>query len=143
MQNQKVLLLIIFVICLNVFELFGQNYSIEYKLASIEVGYKVPQDHRLVKRFRTLLNQLDYKYVENRQEIADATVKGKQMLEERGIEEKMENIMEGMNLLFTSDIPNQKYTEYVAFYVVLRDKGMTHKESIDYMKSLLNSLGVY
>ena len=47
-----------------------------------------------VARFCSLLRQLSVKYVKNRQQITDMTVKAQQMLRDEGVREKMLNLME-------------------------------------------------
>lgn len=116
---------------------------IEYKLAVINAGGYVPKDHITVARFRSLLRQLSKTYVENRQQIADMTVMAQKMLRKEGIEESLLNIMEGMNQLFSTPIENQKYAEYSAAYVTLREKGQSHLQAIQGLKAILESLGIY
>lgn len=126
---------------------FFQNYPalgddpIEYKLAVIDAGGYVSKDDISVARFRSLLEQLDSKFNENQTEIADMTVKTQEILRGKGISEKMLNIMEGMNRLFPTRFPNQKYAEYLASYLVLRDSGQTHREAIEGLEALLETLG--
>ena len=63
--------------------------SLGYTLASY-----VGKNDTFVARFRSLLRQLSAKYVKNRQQITDMTVKAQQMLRDEGVREKMLNIME-------------------------------------------------
>lgn len=120
-----------------------QNKSIEYKLATIDAGGYVKEIDITINRFRTLLNLLSKKYVENRQQIADMSVTAQNMLRDRGIAESILNIMEGMNKIFKSDIGNQKYAEYASAYVTLREDGQSHQEAIEGLTALMQSLGVY
>ena len=117
--------------------------SLEYKLAVLDAGRSVPKDHITVARFRSLLKQLSDTYVENRMEIADATVTAQNLLRKDGIKESLLDIMEGMNQLFSKPIKNQKYIEYAAAYVTLRENGQSHSEAIRGLKALLKSMGVY
>lgn len=116
---------------------------IEYQLAVIDAGDYVPRDHITVKRFRSLLKQLDATYVENRQQIGDMTVTAQRLLREEGIDEKLLNIMEGLNRLFSKPLENQKYAEYSVMYITLREKGYSHGEAIDSLKAILESMGIY
>lgn len=114
--------------------------TLEYKLAVINAGSYVPKDHITVARFRSLLTQLSNTFVENRQQIADMSVSAQEILKEKGIKEKLLNIMEGMNKLFPKKIENQKYAEYSAAYLVLRDKGESHIEAIEGLKALVAAI---
>lgn len=106
------------------------NDTLEYQLATINSGSYVPKDHVTVARFRSLLEQLSETFVENRQQIADMSVTARQLLKKNGIEESLINIMEGLNTIFSIRVDNQKYSEYAAAYVTLRDKGQSHSEAV-------------
>lgn len=62
--------------------------SLEYKLAVINAGRYVSQDHITVARFRSLLQQLSNTFIENKPQISDMTVKAQELLRKEGIEEK-------------------------------------------------------
>jgi hypothetical protein len=121
----------------------ADDYPLAYKLASIDAGYHVPEDHITVARFRSLLEQLSGKYIETDQQIANMTVKAQRLMRDEGVEEKLLNIMEGMNRLFVSEQPNMSYAEYASAYVVLRNKGQTHDETIKGLHDLLAALGIH
>ena len=116
--------------------------SLEYQLAIIDAGGHVSKNHITITRFRSLLKQLSNTYVEDKQQIADMTVKAQSILRGKGISESLMNIMEGMNQLFYSKINNQKYVSYTSVYIALRDKGQSHKEAMLGLKAILQSLGV-
>ena len=116
---------------------------LEYQLAVVDAGSRVPRDHITVARFRSLLDQLSKTFVEDRRQIANMTVKARDILREDGIQEKMLTMMEGMNKLFWKPIPNQKYAEYITMYVMLRKKGESHQEAINDIASFLRSLGAH
>lgn len=115
--------------------------SLEYMLAVVDFGYVDKGDIRIA-RFRSLLEQLSATFVESPGDIAGMTTKAKQMLEEKGISEKMLNMMEGMNRLFAEPFPNQRYSEYMGLYVVVRNDGATHEEAIEGLNSLLEAFGI-
>jgi hypothetical protein len=117
--------------------------SIEYQLACINAGRRIAQDDITVARFRSLLGQLSDTFVENKQQIADMSIKGLQMLKQDGISESLLNIMEGMNQLFSTRVENQKYAEYIAAYLTLRDKGQSHRQAIAGLQGILRSMGIY
>jgi len=114
--------------------------SLEYMLATINDGGYVSEDHITVARFRSLLQQLSATYIENPQQIADMSVKAKELLKNDGIDEKLMNIMEAMNKLFPKKIENQKYAEYIAAYVTLRHKGQTHDQAVIGLQELLRGI---
>ncbi|MEX0662513.1 MAG: hypothetical protein WD137_12045 [Balneolaceae bacterium] len=121
-------------------ELKAQTNSMPYNLAVIEAGYKVETNHNYVKRFESLLEKLDGKYEENEEEIGNISANVKKILEEeKGIEETLTNIMEGMNLVFSSTA-SVKYAEAVSSYIVLRDNGYNHDKAVDGLKNVLNSM---
>jgi hypothetical protein len=93
-----------------------------------------------VNRFRSLLSQLDDTYVENKKQISDMTVRGKEILKKEGVTESLLNIMEGMNKIFPSKIENQKYAEYIAAYLTLRKKGQSHQEAVDGLTDLIAAI---
>jgi len=115
--------------------------SLAYKLATIDSTGYVSKDHVTVARFRSLLNQLSAKFVEDEQQIADMTAKARQMLRADGIEESLLNMMEGMNQLFIRTIENQQYAEYIAAYITLRSKGESHADAISGLQGILRAVG--
>ena len=114
--------------------------SLEHQLASINAGRMVRDNDITINKFRSLLNQLEKTFVDDRQQIADMTVKAMQLLEAKKITEKPLNIMEGMNTIFTKRLANQQYNEYAADYITLRTKGQSHKEAIDGLRALIGAL---
>lgn len=114
--------------------------STAYKLATIEKGGYVSKNDLLVKRFQNLLDQLSNTYVENESRIADMTVNAKNILEKAGIQESMINMMTGMNLIFSSKIENQKYSEYISAYIVLREKGYGNEEAIKGLQGVVSTM---
>jgi hypothetical protein len=115
---------------------------LEYQLASLNAKSMVASDHITVARFRSLLNQLDAAYVEDKQQIADMSVVAQQSMKRDGIDESLLNIMEGMNQLFSVKVTNQRYAEYAAAYVTLRDSGQSHAQAISGLQALLRRLVV-
>ena len=117
--------------------------SLEYKLATIEKGF-VSRDDIIITRFKSLLEQLDEKYFENKQDIADLTVRAQEILRDKsGINESLLNIMEGMNRLFYVNTANLKYLEYATAYITLRDKGDSHDDAMKGLQAILQDLGIY
>lgn len=117
--------------------------NMEYMLATVEKGY-VSRNDPIIARFRSLLEQLDAKFIENKTQIGDMSVGAQKILrEEEGIKESLLNIMEGMNRLFSSESTNLKYAEYASAYMVLRRKGQSHHEAVEGLRAILQTLGIY
>src|SRR5262249_444798 len=110
---------------------------LEMQLATVD---GVADDPVKVARFKSLLGQLDEAYVENPKQIADTTVKGHEILRGKGVSESLLNMMEGMNRVFDATFKNQKYAEYMAAYLTLRDKGQSHAEAVHGLHSLIGTI---
>ena len=120
------------------------EYSVEYKLAVISAGTYIPEDHITVNRFRYLLGRICPVFKITKLKAGDMTVKCSQMLKEQmGIEETPLNIMEGMNKLISSKTKDQKYQDYLALYLALRNDGKTHEEAIEILQGSLKATGLY
>jgi len=61
-----------------------------------------------------------------------------QALLEKGIRVKLMTLMEGLNMVIIGYIKNQKYEEYCALYITMRDQGYGHAETIDSMQALVD-----
>jgi hypothetical protein len=115
--------------------------SIEYELSTIDAGGYVPRDDITVARFKSLLHQLSQTYSVTPQQIADQTVKAKEMLKDHGVQESLLNIMTGMNQIFTTANHNQDYAGALAMYIELRDKGESNSEAFKDLQDLVAHLG--
>lgn len=116
--------------------------SLAYKLATIDSpAGSVSEDDITVARFRSLLRQLADTFVEDEQQIADMTVKARQMLRADGINERLLTMMEGMNQVFTKRVENQQYAEYITVYITLRKKGQSHDDAISGLQGILRAVG--
>ena len=119
-----------------------KSVSMAYKLAVLEKQSYVSENDILVKRFESLLNQLDSKYVDDQEKIADVTVAGIENLAKRGIEESMITLMEGMVQIYDSSNDYMVYHEYSASYVVLRIQGRPHQETLKILQQMINEYGI-
>ena len=68
--------------------------SLEYKLAVVHRSGYVPEDDPLIAQFGRVLDYLEAKCPENRQQLADMGVKGRQMLSEKHIDEALLDVFE-------------------------------------------------
>jgi hypothetical protein len=140
---RNVLNVFVFVVMIFIYPLnfsYANNEPLEYQLALLDSDESGSRDELVAARFKSLLNQLTELYIEDREDIAHTTFAAKKMLKERGIEEKMLNIMEGINSIFYQKVENQKYKEYVAAYVTVRAKGMSHQDAIKGLKDIIKAI---
>lgn len=100
----------------------------------------VGNDATKVNRFRSLLSQLDEKYVEDRKGIASLAIVTQEMLQEEGVTESMLNIMEGLNRAMIVKLQNQQFIEYANAYRMLRIQGMSHDEAVDGLAAFLTAV---
>lgn len=113
-----------------------------YKLAVIEKKGYVSENDPLVKRFENIITQLDLKYIENKEQIGDKTVTGKNQLERVGIKEPMINIMEGISRLEDIHTKKKQYGDYVACYVIFRSQGFGHLGALERLQLLLKRMSM-
>jgi len=112
---------------------------LEYQLAVINKKDSVQKNDAIIDRFRSLLEQLSQKYIEDPQKITNMSVIVRDQMKAKGIDESLVNIMEGMNqLLWPLEFEKRRYAEYAYAYVSLRNKGFTHRESIDRLQYIIN-----
>jgi len=118
----------------------SQSETIEYKLATIDKGY-VSRDDITITRFKSLLQQLDATYAEDKQNIADCTVVAQRMLKnDYGIKETMLNIMEALNQIYPTKA-NPSYAMYATAYCILRGRGSSHQQALIGVELYLKSIG--
>lgn len=91
---------------------------LEYQLAVINEGGYVAKDDITVTRFRHLLETLDQKCFNSKQQIADIVVKAQEILRNNyGIEIKLLDLMEGVNKSIPYDTSNADFAKEVAWYM--------------------------
>lgn len=117
-----------------------QAKPVEYKLARLDENDAPKDSDPKVARFKSLLGQLSTTYTEKPNQIADMTVSAQEQMKKEGVEEPLLDIMEDMNQVFAARIPNQRYAEYVAAYITLREKGYTREKSVAGLQDLLSAL---
>lgn len=117
-----------------------RSETIEYELATVDKGY-VSRDDITITRFKSLLQQLDATYAENKQKIADCTVVAQKMLkDDYGIKETMLNIMEGLNQIYPTKV-NPSYAKHATAYCILRGTGSSHQQALSGIEIYLKSIG--
>lgn len=119
------------------------NTTLAQRLAILDGGQFVGDDDVKSARYRSLLTQLDGKYIENQQQIANMTLTAHKLLRDKGIEESPLTIMEGVNrLYFNLSHTNEQYANIAGMYSMLRDKGMKHDEALDGMQEIIQGVGL-
>lgn len=108
-----------------------------YKLAVIDEGFGIPENHPTVLRIQSLLRQLSSIYGEDETVISDATAGGQVMLEKDGIRESILSLVEAANRFSSLKKLKVKYPEAMTMYVTLRIKGMSRQEAIEAVQGIL------
>lgn len=114
-----------------------EQQPLEFKLAYRDGA---SDDEVKVNRYRSLLSQLSSTYVDSPQGIYESMVTAQIILQKKGISESEINIMDGMNKIFETKIPNQKIDQYLAAYITLRDQGKSHNEAVKDLSQLATAL---
>lgn len=108
--------------------LTGQNRSksqrpgrtIEFKLAVLHSGGYVPEDHPYVGEAKRLLDSIEPKVKQNREQIADMSVKGWQMLNEDGKQTSLFELMRAGNDSIPDDLGfEMDYAEIIVLLVLM------------------------
>lgn len=115
--------------------------SLEEELATIDGNDTITNRDTRVSRFRSLLGQLSETFDVTQQQTADQTVKCQEMLQKDGVQDSLLNITEGMNQIFVRADHKQAYSQWLAAYIVLRDKGTSHQDSIEGLKGMAQAFG--
>jgi hypothetical protein len=110
----------------------------EYTLAFLDADGYISEDHISVSRCRSLLAQLSSTYGADKDRIGNATVAMQNELKKVGVNEKIINILEGMNRIYLSRKANKTYEQCGAAYIILRKKGSSHSEAIIGLRAFLN-----
>ncbi len=96
-----------------------EEYSIEYKLAVINTGGFIEEDDETVQEFKILLDKLEKKVVNSRQDIADIAVKAQEVLKDDGYNIQLIQIMRDLNTAIPEGLEGVKLEEIAAAYMVL------------------------
>lgn len=98
------------------------NEPLEYQLAVINKDGYVSNDDITVTRFRYLLESLDNKTIESKQQISDMVVAGQKLLREKyGVDLNLLDLMEGVNnyIPIGSRVEfARKMTDYIHFEIL-------------------------
>ena len=120
--------------------LIAQGSELADQLAVIDNGYVSRNDSSVIV-FERLLTKLDSFFTENKQEIADKTVKTQEILKENGIKVKLKDMMTGLQSVYPYKIENQKYQDILVYYLTFRiEKFQSHSEAISSLKALIRAI---
>ncbi len=93
--------------------------SLEYKLATLDAGYEVDTDDEKVQQFADLLDSIDSKTENSKQEIADITVKAQEILGERGTNIGLLDVMNNLNDSIPEESKDLNFKEVAAALTTL------------------------
>jgi PBP1b-binding outer membrane lipoprotein LpoB len=102
----------------------------EQNLATIDAGTQIAADDPVVAKYAARLDDLSEKYSATRQEIADQTAHGWDLLRKKGIDQSTFDLMSDMDEMFTLRRQNQSYDQFMAAYIVLRENGQSRQNAI-------------
>ncbi len=99
-----------------------ENKSNAHVLAELDEGGYVPYVDPSIEEFQALLDSLNGKTVNTEQEVADISVKGRDMLAERGVRLSLHEFMSGIDETIPSSAQNDKveYEGATAKYIQTR-----------------------
>jgi hypothetical protein len=120
--------------------IYADNIPLEYQLAILDSDAPVKDDDPVIPKYKNLLDELSFKFIESKEQIAHTSFKIKELLKEKGISENMLDIMEAMSHIFPEKIENQKYKEYIAGYAAARMKGMSHVDAAKGLRDIINAI---
>ena len=96
-----------------------ESMTLECQLATINKGY-VSKDDITIRRFKFLLENLDEKCINTKQDIADVVVREQEILRNKyGIKIGLLSLMEGINASIPNGVTNMDRAEVAVVYGVL------------------------
>jgi hypothetical protein len=93
--------------------------SISYELAALDTGGN--PDSATVAKYQKVLTSLHNKTGESEQAIADGTVKGQQLLRDKGKDATLFDLMNGVDTAITSKSEHISYAEALAALITLME----------------------
>ena len=118
------------------------EYPLAYRLAYLDNGGYIEKDNIIVKRFDYLLKQLDNKFTDDQEAIADITVVGLQELGKKGVKMSLISLMEAMNSLYDSNDEDKDYHEYLSIFVVILSDYNNSDKALKAMQQSLDLIGI-
>lgn len=96
-----------------------EEYTVEYKLATLYSGSPIEEDDVTVYQFKNLLNSLEKKTINSRINIADITVTTQRLLKEKGISRTLLQILNDFDTSIPDGSSGFKLEEIASAYMVL------------------------
>lgn len=95
--------------------------TLEYKLAVINAGYRVPDNDSSISRFGSLLDSIQRKCRNGRRQIADMTVFAQRQLEEKGVKIALLELMEKLDYSIPNEAigANLDFAEVTAAFITI------------------------
>ncbi|MBE0448956.1 MAG: hypothetical protein IBX64_12855 [Actinobacteria bacterium] len=94
--------------------------TLEWQLAVIQYGATVPKDGPEVDTFKKLLDSIDNKTINTRQECSDMTVKTWQLVNEQGVNDDLLFTMRQLDEALVEGDIKWDLAEVASMYIVLR-----------------------
>lgn len=110
--------------------------TIEHQMAIVDKGSFVPENDPSVMEYRKLLDGITLKVNENEQQIGDMVAKTRDLLNEKGFQSSLMEIMTGMNEVLYASSKQRSLKSILGAYCTFRAEGITHKESVAMLKGL-------
>lgn len=133
----SVLLLVYFMFSVNAQLIDGIWKTYGQKLATTQRGSPISENDPMTKRFDKVLNNLDIKYSENKEQIVEMTITNWVDLKLSGIDDPMYNIMEGINGLTDLKTKTKFYHDNIIIFRILRKKCPNYLCAINSVQNLL------
>jgi hypothetical protein len=95
--------------------------SLAYQLASLDAGHDLAANDPSIARYQRLLVSLHAKTGDSEQGIADGTVKGQQLLHDKGQDVKLIDLLSGVNIAVTSKPEHIHYAEALAALITIME----------------------
>jgi hypothetical protein len=98
----------------------AQEETLEWKLAVIQHGASTPKSGAEVQQFKTLLDSIESKTKNSRQECADMSVKAWQLVNEEGVQDELLYTMQQLDIALVEGDIKWDLAEIAAAYITLR-----------------------
>ncbi|MCK4268802.1 MAG: hypothetical protein KAX16_08215 [Actinomycetia bacterium] len=93
--------------------------TFEYKLATINAGYKVDEDDPTITEFSAILDDMALKTENTREELSDSTVKAQQILRKKSVEIGLLTLARELNTSMPDGATDLDIAEIAAAYITL------------------------
>ncbi len=95
--------------------------TLAYELAALDAGGNLPANDPSVATYQTLLDSLHNKTGDSEQTIADETVRGQQLLHDKGKDVTLLDLLKGVNTAISSKSEHIHYAEALAALITIME----------------------